>query len=366
MSQPESGIPGSVGEDKMGWNSKAGLIDDCQSWLFKVAGDCQTWWNPCSLCNGHQPPTLTGARQFSILWSSRRRSCCPFDLMPPLPLSTVGHINKLLVRLGGRRSTLSIVPPPLYTCTQPFDPCCQPVILAQCVGPTSSKMKTPFVSLSKQSSNDDDIKLPCMSRINILQLVWFIYMWSIMISYQPSPLSKCWWWGRHSNAGNPSDVGTDSTRRCWRCDKKDKKETGPQNQNYGGAWWEKSGTCDGCRYRAIATSDRDSLPLLSTNRSISWYTTNYQLSIGQNPNNYPSSSSSSSSSNLCLTWLSYLESNIQERMGAQQQRSRVINEGKLASGGLRPWLKAPPVLLGSTHSHILSSFLGTLGLEQSG
>ena len=129
--------------------------------------------------------------------------------------------------------------------------------------------------------------------------------------------------------------------------------------------WEKSGTCDGCRYRAIATSDRDSLPLLSTNRSISWYTTNYQLSIGQNPNNYPSSSPSSSS-NLCSTWLSYLESNIQEHISAQQGRSREINEGKLASGGLRPWLKAPSVLLGSTHSHILSSFLGTLGLEQSG
>ena len=118
MSQPESGIPGSVGEDKMGWNSKAGLIDDCQSWLFKVAGDCQTWWNPCSLCNGHQPPTLTGARQFSILWSSRRRSCCPFDLMPPLPLSTVGHINKLLVRLGGEEvNTFNCATPPLHMYT---------------------------------------------------------------------------------------------------------------------------------------------------------------------------------------------------------------------------------------------------------
>ena len=160
-------------------------------------------------------------------------------------------------------------------------------------------------------------------------------------------------------------VGQTHRGRCWMCDK---KETGPKHQNDCGAWWEKSGTCDGCRYRAIATSDRDSLPLLSTNRSISWYTTNYQVSIGQNPNNYPSSSSSSSSSssNLCSTWLYYLESNIQERIGAQLQRNRVINEGKLASGGLRLWLKAPSVLLGSAHSHILSSFLGTLGLEQSG
>ena len=121
---------------------------------------------------------------------------------------------------GGGGQHFSIVPTPLYTCTQPFDPCRQPVILAQCVGPTSSKMKTPFVSLSKQSSNDDDIKLPCMSRINVSQLVWFIYMGFIMISYQPSSLSMCWWWGRHSNGGIPSDVGT---RRCWRCDKKRKR-----------------------------------------------------------------------------------------------------------------------------------------------
>ena len=142
----------------------------------------------------------------------------------------------------------------------------------------------------------------------------------------------------------------------------DKKETGQKIKMIVGIDGKKSGTCDGCRYRAIATSDRDSLPLLSTNRSISWYTTNYQLSIGQNPNNYPSSSPSSSS-NLCSTWLSYLESNIQEHISAQQGRSREINEGKLASGGLRPWIKAPCVLLGSTHSHILSSFLGTLGLE---
>ena len=134
-------------------------------------------------------------------------------------------------------------------------------------------------------------------------------------------------------------------------------------------WWEKAALLMAADIERLQLPPGILSPLLPLpNRSISWYTTNYQVSIGQNPNNYPSSSSSSSSSssNLCSTWLYYLESNIQERIGAQLQRNRVINEGKLASGGLRLWLKAPSVLLGSAHSHILSSFLGTLGLEQSG